>query len=230
MSRHRTTAKMHRVGDRPSGAKPVEDTVIDSASDMKGNGAGDEPPADRLTADTLGRYLAAEISLRESGEERTAGALARYFKLTLVLSAFNMVVATASVIMLFSRADKPPTIVVAPPVQAAAPAPQPPPVEKAVMPEAAAPAPMSPAPPAALPPAPSPSRAPLLGPPAPASRMPLLGQPPSASRRAAVASAPRLPRVATPKPAPSLVLAKNAAEEAPQPAANPAVSQATERW
>jgi hypothetical protein len=184
-----------------------------------------------LTAETLGRYLAAEISLRESGEERTAGALARYFKLTLVLAGLNMVVATASVVMLFSRVDKPPTIVVAPPVPVAAPAPQPLPVEHVVAPETVSPAPTSPALPAALPPAPSPpSRARMLDPPAPASRMPLLGQPPSASRRAAMASAPRAPRVASPKPPTSLILAKNVAEETPPAAPSPAVSQATERW
>lgn len=207
---------MHRVGDS---ANPVEDTAIDSTP-AKGTGM--------LTAETLGRYLAAEISLRASGEERTTGALARYFKLTLVLAGLNMVVATASVVMLFSRVDRPPTIVVASPAPVAAPAPQPPPVEQAVAPETVSPAPTSPALPAALPPAPPPpSRAPMLG---PASRTPLLGQPPSASRRAAVASAPRAPRVASPKPPTSLILAKNAAEETPPAAARPAVSQATERW
>jgi hypothetical protein len=219
MSRHRTTAKMHRVSDKPAGANPVEDTAIDSTPPAKGAGM--------LTAETLGRYLAAEISLRESGEERTAGALARYFRLTLVLAGLNMVVATASVIMLFARADKPPTIVVAPPAPVAAPAPPPPSVERNVVPETILPASISPA---LLPPAPSPpSRAPSLGPPAPGSRMPLLGQP-SAARRAAMASAPRAPRVASPKPPPSIILAKNAAEDPPQAVASPVVSQATERW
>jgi hypothetical protein len=242
MSRHRTTLKMHRVRDKQANAKPPEAgaTATESLGAKKVNGSDDGPSTqgEVLTAETLGRYLAAEVARRGSGEERAANALARYFKLTLVLAGLNMLVASASVVMVLTRSAKPPTIVVNQPSPPLAPATTRPPqsAEKAAaLPPAALPAPMPPAvaPPAVVPPAPSPpAKRLLLGePPAAPARIPLLGQPLSARKRAAAPSASRAPRVAVPKPVPSEppVLAKNADEEEVHVVTQIA-SQATERW
>jgi hypothetical protein len=224
MSRHRTTLKMHRVKDKRATAKLAENEV--AASEATANGARDKLATqadDALTTETLGRYLAAEVSLRESGEERGATALARYFKLTLVMAGLNMLVASASVVMVFSRSDKPQTIVVTPPAPAAAPVAPREPATKVV----AAPTPPAPTPPAVPPPAPT--RIPLLGqPPSPPARIPLLGRPRSAPKRAVAAKEPRAPRVSIPPPMPSTpVFARNTPEEHPPV---PVVSETTERW
>jgi hypothetical protein len=236
MSRHRTTLRMHRVKDKKAGGKLAESraAATDGAGAAIAKGPDDKngAEAEALTPEALGRYLAAEVSLRESGEERGATTLARYFKLTLVMAGFNMLVASASLVMVFSHSAKPQTIVVTAPTVSPAPAaaPKPPQMEKAAV--ASAPMSLAPTLPSALVPAPlPPAKTPLLGraPSAP-TRIPLLGRPRSAPKRSVATSAPRAPRVSIPKPLPTEppVLAKNATDESA--AALDVSQQTTERW
>jgi hypothetical protein len=201
MSRHRTTMKMHRASDKPSESRPAETAGEDTGSTAQPeHDVPNEPAAqgEALTMETLGRYLDREVSEREASEERTSTLLARYFKLTLVMAALNMLVAGTSVAMLFKHPDSPQPIVVAAPASQVAPVVAPPsqPVERAPLesPPAtpiAAPAPL-PVPPSA---ASSPAKIPLLG-------QPLL----PAVKRAPVSYPARMPRVAS-KPSPTTLRA-----------------------
>jgi hypothetical protein len=166
MSRHRTTMKMHRVRDKQrentTAAKTNEaaqSTPADSA-DETSEEAGNEIVAspDRVSRETLERYLATEAAEREASEERTSTTLARYFKVSLVMAGLNMVVAGISVSLLFSHSDRVQTVVAAPPLSqpshsvpslpAASPAPMPVPPAPvpaaATIPVTAEPAPATP--------------------------------------------------------------------------------------
>ena len=114
--------KMHRVGEKEGGSNPAATTTTVEAKESPTAREAAEPNGIRdsngnlLTIETLGRYLAAEVSLREASEERTSSALARYLKLTLLMAGINTLVAGVSVAVMVARADKVPTVVVnAPP-------------------------------------------------------------------------------------------------------------------
>jgi len=136
MSRHRTTAKMHRVRDQPEAAIPVGADGGSSAPPEVGKAdepAGEPaPPAKGPTRETLEQRLAAEAGARQDSEQRTTDVLARYFKVTLVMVGLNMLVAGASVATLIKFATRTQTVVVTgSPPPPPAPLPAPPVVEKA---------------------------------------------------------------------------------------------------
>jgi len=212
MSRHRTTMKMHRASDKQGGSVPAEATS-EATQDVE---AGpDRAPADGpldgsqvLTVETLGRYLAEEASRRKDSEEHTTTVLARYFKLTLVLAGLNMLVAGASVALLFSRSDRVQTVVVAPQALPTVPASSQPPKSAQVPLQPTEPLDSVPAPVAPLP-----------------AKIHLLGQPPSTPRPTSVAVATRTARAGSrPLPSKPMAIARSADDDAPEPGGR------TERW
>jgi hypothetical protein len=215
MARHRTTAKMHGVRDRPAAPGPdAADEGNGEVAPPAGQPADDAPAPDPRNWGALEERLAAEVAAREVSEQRTTDILARYFKVTLVMVGLNMLVAGASVATLIKFASRTQTVVVtqsAPP-----PAPLPPPVVE----KAPAPPPVAPAA-AALPadaPSPVPSRPPKLQ---------LLGGPPRpvAKPAAPVASARVVRAPVMPAPKKTITFAARAAEDdAPEP------PRLTERW
>ena len=217
MSRHRITAKMHRVRDQPEEPRPAE---VDGGNANPPEAVASDAPAakpalpqETLTGETLERRLAAEVAAREVSEQRTTDVLARYFKVTLVMVGLNMLVAGASVATLIKFATTTHTVVVTAPPP---PAPVPPPaVEK---------------PPAGEKPAPPPAAA-LAGPgpaaPSSPAKLQLLGGPPLPAGKPAAKPSPARSARAPVMPAPKRLV--TFAEKTPEAAA-PEPSRLTERW
>jgi hypothetical protein len=205
MSRHRTTAKMHRVRDQPEAPRTVEE-ADGGQSNPPAEEAVDEPAAEpassqaTLSQEALEQRLAAEMAAREVSEQRTTDLLARYFKVTLVMVGLNMLLAGASVATLIKFASRTQTVVVTQPPLSPPPAPARPPAAPAAPAVVQAVSPPVPAAPAeaARPAPPPPAKVPLLGaPPRVAAKPATLSSParsaPARSARASIMPAPRTP-------------------------------------
>jgi hypothetical protein len=205
MSRRRTTAKIFHASVKEE-PKPVLAEGEAVAGEMERIADADtdqheEAKAD-VKAEVLRRFLAAEAEEREASEQRTAGMFARYFKLTVAMVCLNVVIAGASVAILFRHSGETRTVVVAP-----APAPVLPPAAPiAASPPATSPAATVVEVPAAAASTALPRTSPpaekiqLLGRPAPQRRAPLYARPAGAIASSSYAPEAPYPVRAAPIP------------------------------
>jgi len=205
MSRRRTTAKIYQASVKEE-LKPIlaEGESVACESGRIADAEADLPREAKanVEAEALDRFLAAAEE-RDASQQHTAGMVARYFKLTLAMVCLNVVIAGASVAMLFRHSGETRTVVVAP-----APAPVLPPAApiagSPLATSAAATVVEVPAPAASTglpwisPPA---EKVQLLGRPAPQRRTPPLARPASAVASSSYAPETPYPAHAAPMPA-----------------------------
>ena len=115
MSRRRTTAKIFHASVKEE-LKPIlaEGEAVACESGRIADAGADqhEEAKANVKAEVLDRFLAAAEE-RDASQQHTAGMVARYFKLTLAMVCLNVVIAGASVAMLFRHSGETRTVVVA---------------------------------------------------------------------------------------------------------------------